>query len=129
MVGGLVRILGAGEAALVDAVVDVGEHDLGDLVDLVAAVLGIEVGGAGSMEGPPLGGQVERDLGVVVGDDLAARDVDDGGDRDAPFVAGEAGEVRLLQPFDAEDRVAPSRIEVERPAAGVMRRSGDRPWR
>jgi len=74
--------------------------------------------------GPPLGGQVEGDLGVVIGHDLAGGDVHDGGDGDAAVVAGDPGEVGLLQPLDAKDRVAAARVEVERPASRVMDRPG-----
>ena len=46
VVGPLVGPLRPGEAAAVDAVVDVGVDDVVDLVDLVAAGLGIQVGSA-----------------------------------------------------------------------------------
>ena len=121
----VVGLLGAGEPAPVDAVVHVREDHAGHLVDLRAAVRGVQVGRAGPVVGPPLGGHVQGDLGEVVGDDLAGGHVDDRGHGDAAVVAGEPGEVRLLQPFDAEHRVAAARVEVEGPAALVVGRAAD----
>ena len=121
----LVGDLGAGEAAPVDAVVDIAEHELGDLVDLVAVGRRIEVGGALAMQGLPLGREVERHLGEVVGDDLAGRDVDQRRHRDPLVVPGVAGEERLLQAFDSEHRITSAGVEVERPAPFVVGGSGD----
>jgi hypothetical protein len=120
-----VGVLGAGEPAAVDPVVDVLEHHLVDLVDLVPQLLGVQVGRAGAVMGPPLGREVEGDLRVVVGDDLASGDVDDGGYGHPPVVVGEASQVGLLQPLDPEDRVLPALVESERPAPLVVGRPGD----
>ena len=68
----------------------------------------------------PLGGEVERHLGEVVGDDRLGRDVDHGRHRDAAGVVGEPGEVGLLQPLVAEHRVDPAGIEVEGPGPHVV---------
>src|SRR3546814_9114079 len=46
-------------------------------------------------------------------------------DRYPLLVVGEAGEERLLEPLDAEHRVATSGVEVEGPAAGVVGRARD----
>ena len=67
------------------------------------------------------------DLREVVGHDLARRDVDDRRHRDAARVVGLAGEVGLLEPLDAEHRVAAALVEVEGPAAGVVGRAGRAP--
>ena len=72
---------------------------------------------------PPLGGQIERHLGEVVGHHPARRDVDDRGHGDAPRVTGPPGEVRVGEPLDPEHGVLTAGVEVERPAAGVMGRS------
>ena len=88
--GALVRLLRAGEPAPVDAVVDVGVDELVDLVDLVAAALGIEVRRAVAGGGPST--RVERSsviCGEVVRDHLPARDVDDRRHGDAPVVVRE----------------------------------------
>ena len=47
-------------------------------------------------------------------------DVDDGRHGDPAGIVGVAGEVGLLQPLDAEHRVAAARVEVEGPAALVV---------
>src|SRR5512135_2575850 len=90
VVGLVVGVLGAGEAAPVHAVVNVAEHHVHDLVDFAAQRLRVEVGGARPVVGSPLGGQVEGELGVVIGDNLPGCDLDDGGHGDATVVAGEA---------------------------------------
>jgi hypothetical protein len=118
----VVRLLAAGEAAPVDAVVDVPEHDLADRVDLVAQPLGQQVGSTLAVVRTPLGRQVQRDLREVVGDHLPRGDVDHCRHRDAALVVGEAGEEGLLQPLDAEHRVAAPGVQVEGPAALVVRR-------
>jgi hypothetical protein len=125
VVGLLVRLLRAGEAAPVDAVVHVLEDPLHHLVHLVAQVLGVEVRSAVAVVRRPLRRQVERDLRVVVGHHLAGRHVDDRRHGDAALVVGEAGEEGLLQPLVAQHGVAPARVEVERPAALVVRRAAD----
>jgi hypothetical protein len=79
----VVRALRTGEARAVDPVVDLGVDALHDLVHLVPEMLGIEVGCALAVVGGPLGGEVEGHLREVVGDDGAARDVDDRRHRDA----------------------------------------------
>src|SRR5690606_24507979 len=69
-------------------------------------------------------GEVLRDPGEVVGDDLAAGDLHDRRDGDPPRVVGVAGEVRLLEPLDAQDGVPAVRVEVERPRADVVDGAG-----
>jgi hypothetical protein len=119
-VGVLVAGLVPGEPALVDPVVHVPVDELHHLVHLVAEVLGVQVGRILAVVLAPLGGQVEGDLGVVVGDHLAGLDLDHRRDGDPLRVVGVAGEVGLLQPLDAEHGVAPARVEVEGPAALVV---------
>ena len=72
------------------------------------------------MELTPLGREIERHLRVVVGHNMAGGDLHNRGDGDAPLVSRKAGEIRLLEPLDAEDRVDAARVKVERPAALVM---------
>ncbi len=72
----------------------------------------------------PLGREVEGDLGEVVGDQFAARDVDDRRHRDPLGVVGEAGEVGILEAGDAEDWVDAVGIEVEGPRPLVVGRPG-----
>ena len=86
---------------------------------------GVELGRAVAVVGAPLGRQVEGQLGVVVGHHLARGDVDEGRHGDAARVVRVAGEERLLQPLDAEHRVAATRVEVEGPAALVVGRPAD----
>jgi hypothetical protein len=114
--------LRAGEPAPVDAVVDVPVDAIHDLVHLVAEVLGIQVRCALAVVPPPLRGQVERQPGDVVGDDLPGRDVHDRGDGDPLVVSRVAGEVGLLEPLDPEHGVPAARVEVEGPAPLVVRR-------
>jgi hypothetical protein len=71
----------------------------------------------------PLSRKVQRHLGKVVGDDGPARDVDDRGDRDAFRIAGKAGEIRVLQTRNLKYRVDAVGVEVECPAALVVRRA------
>ena len=71
----------------------------------------------------PLQRQVEGDLREVVGDHLAGRHVDDRGHGDALGVVREPREERVLEPLDAEHRVAAVGVEVEGPAALVVGRS------
>ena len=73
----------------------------------------------------PLGRQVERHLREVVGDHLTGRHVDDRGHRDALRVVRDAGEVRVLQPRDLQHRVDTAGVEVEGPAAFVVRRPAE----
>ena len=72
----------------------------------------------------PLEEEVVGDLREVVGHDLAGLDVDDRRHGDAAGVVGLAGEVRLLEPLDAEHRVDAAGVEVEGPAALVVGRAG-----
>jgi hypothetical protein len=125
VVGPFVGLLAAREPGLIDGVVDVGENVGVDGVDLVAQRFGVEVGRAGAVELAPLRGQVEGDLREVVGDDLAAAHVDDGGHGDAQRILGVVGEEGLLQPLDAQHGVAAAGVEVEGPAALVVRRAAD----
>ena len=74
------------------------------------------------MEVCPLGGEVERQLGVVVGHQLLAGHLDHRRHGDAAGVAGEPGEVGLLQPLVAQHRVDAARVEVECPAPAVVGR-------
>ncbi len=105
VVGVLVGFLRPGEAASVDAVVDLGEDALHDLLHLLAEVGGPQVGSTRTLVLAPLEEQVMGDLREVVGDDLAGLDVDDRRHGDATRVAGLAGEVGLLEALDAEHRV------------------------
>ena len=123
LVGLVVGALRAGEPAAVHPVVDLGVDALHDLAHLVPQVLGVEVGRALAVELRPLGREVERDLREVVGDDGLGRDVDDRRHRDALRVLRVAGEVGLLQPLVAQHRVAAAGVEVEGPAALVVRRA------
>ena len=77
------------------------------------------------MQGRPLGGEVQGDLLEVVGDQLTAGDIDDGGDADPAGIARLALVVRLVQEADAEDRVPAVRVEGEAPAAVVLDGVGD----
>ena len=124
IVGSVVGFLRSGEAGPVHPVVHVAEDRGVDLVDLTPQPGGVEVGRPLAVELGPFARQVESDLRVVVRDDLPARNVDDGGHRDAPRVVGKACEEGLLEPLDSENRVDASRIEVEGPAARVVRRAG-----
>lgn len=72
------------------------------------------------MELGPFGGEVQGDLGVVVGDHLAGRHVDHGGHGDPARVIREAGQVGVAQPVDAEHRIDLARIEIKGPAQLVM---------
>ena len=78
VVGLLVRLLLGGEAAAVHAVVDVGvdARRSSGCISL-AQVLRPQVGRAGAVVLDPLRRQVEGDLRVVVGDDVAGEGVDD----------------------------------------------------
>jgi hypothetical protein len=69
----------------------------------------------------PLRREVEGDLREVVGHDLTGGHVDDGRHRDAAVVLGEPSEVGLLEPLDPEYWVDAAWVEVESPAALVMR--------
>ena len=120
VVGRLVGLLGAGEAAAVDAVVDLGEHPLHDLLHLVAEVGRPQVGGIRAVVVGPLEEEVVGDPREVVGDDLAGRHVDHRGHGDAARVVGVAGVERLLEPLDAQHRVAAAVVEVEGPAVLVV---------
>ncbi len=73
----------------------------------------------------PLGGEVQGDLRVVVGDHLSGGHVHDGRDGDAAGVVGEPGEVGVLDPRDAEHRVDAARIKIEGPAPAVVGGSAD----
>src|SRR6202000_428666 len=114
-----------GEAAAVDAVVDLTVGGFADRFDLVDEGVGVQVGGAVALVGGPLELQVARDQPEVGGDDLAAWHVDDGGDGDAALVAGHRLLVRLAEPVDAEDRVLLPRVEVKLPGAPVVGRAAD----
>src|SRR3569833_1435583 len=116
----LVGVLAGREPRLVDGVVDLPVHVRADRVDLVAMTLGVQAGRARPVVLGPLGGQVERDLREVVGDDLAGRDVHDGRHGDAERVVGVAREERLLEALDLQHRVAAARVEVEGPAPLVV---------
>ncbi|MNW59773.1 hypothetical protein D3C74_377120 [compost metagenome] len=91
----VVLLLRVREPGPVDPVVDVEEDLLGDVVDLVAPRLGVQVGRAGAVVGGPLGRQVERDLRVVVRDEQPGRDVDDRRHAHPAVVLGVAREVVL----------------------------------
>ncbi len=119
-VGRLVLVLPGGETGAVHAVVDVAEDAVHDLVDLVAQRLRVQVGRALAVQCRPLGGEVQGDPLVVVGDQQTGGHVDDGRDADAARVAGLAGVVRLLEVTDAEHRVLAVRVEGEAPAHVVL---------
>jgi hypothetical protein len=118
----LVRVLAGREAALVHAVVDVVEDEVGDLVDLVAQVQRIEVGSVLCMQGRPLRGQVQRDLRVVVGDHAPARGVDDRRHGDPACVRGVGLPVGVGEEPDAEHRVDVALVQREPPTALVADR-------
>ncbi len=124
-VGLVVGGLGAREAGPVDPVVDETVDRVRDLLDLVAQVLGVEVGSTFSVEGAPLGLEVEVHLLEVVGDDGSGGDLDDRGHRDAARVVGVAREVGVLDARDAEHGVEAVGVEVEGPAALVVGRAAD----
>ena len=84
-------------------------------------MLGIELRRTGAVVFRPLGRQIERDLRVVVGHHLAGRDVDHRRNGDAAGVVRVAGEVGVPEPLDPQDRVASTGVEVERPAALIVR--------
>lgn len=123
VVGAVVGALGRGEPALVDAVVDVVEDPLPDLLDRLR--VGPQVRCAVAVELPPLGGQVPLQQRVLVGDDLARGDLHHRGDGDALGVAGDGLLVGLAQVLDPEHRVDVPRVEVEAPAALVVQRARD----
>ena len=120
VVGLVVGLLRAGEAAAVDTVVDLGEDPLHHLVHLLADVVGPQVGRVGAVVVAPLEEEVVGDPGEVVGHDLAGGLLDDRRHRDAARVVGVAGEVGLLQPLDPQHRVDAPGVEVEGPAALVV---------
>src|SRR5690606_30342477 len=126
VVGGVVRLLGAGEPAPVDAVVDLGVDAPHHLAHLLATRLGVEVRRALAVVVDPLAAHVEGDLREVVGDDGTAGNVDDRGHGDALRVAGDAAVVGLGEPVDAEHGVEPVGVEVERPRPHVVRRPAER---
>ena len=121
----LVGLLRAGESTAVDPVVDVAVHHRIDRVDLVPQRRRVELRGTRSVMSLPLHSQVDGHLGEVVGDDGAGGDVDDGRHGDPPGIVRDAGEVRLLQPLDAEHRVDAAGVQVERPAALVVGRAAE----
>src|SRR5690625_634969 len=97
---------------------------MANVVDLVTQVLGVELGCALAVVVDPFGGEVQRDLWEVVGDDLPGGDLDDGRDGDAAVVVRETGEVGLLEPFDTEYWVDLAGVEIEGPAALIVGGSG-----
>src|SRR5699024_11089277 len=113
------------ESTPVHPVVHVLVDQLGDLVDLRAQVVRVQVRCAVAVVLRPLGGEVQGDLGEVVGDHCAAGDVHDGGHGDPARVVRHPGEVSLLQPFDTQDRVHAAGVQVERPGPCVMGGTGE----
>ncbi len=85
-----------------------------------AQFLRVQLRGARAVVGGPLGGQVERHLREVVGDDLPRRHIDDRGHRDALGVVRVAGEEGVAQPRDLQHRVDAARVQVECPASLVV---------
>lgn len=124
-VGLVVGILGAGEAAAVDTVVDVAVDRLADRLDLVGEGSGVEVRRALAVEVAPLGLEVDGDLLEVVRHDSTGGHVHDRGHRDATGVFGVALEVGVLDAGDLQHRVEAAGIEVEGPGC-AGRASGRR---
>ena len=120
----VIGTLRAGEPGTVHAVVDVAEDDVIDLVDLRTQLHRVEVRCPVAVQRGPLDLEIDRDLRVVVRDDLPARDLDDRRDGDAAGILGEPREVRLLKALDLEGGVEAAGIEVEGPAALVVSRTG-----
>ena len=124
-VGLVVGVLGAGEAAPVDTVVDVAVDRLAHRLDLVGEGVRVEVRRTLPVELPPLGLEVDGDLLEVVRHDGTCRHVDDRGHRDATGVFGVAREVGVLDARALQHRVEAAGVEVEGPAAPVVRRPAD----
>ncbi len=83
---------------------------------------GIQLRSALAVELGPLGGEVQRHLREVVGDDLTRRHVHDRRDGDALRIVGDAVVVRVAQVVNLQYRVDAAGVQVERPAALVVRR-------
>jgi hypothetical protein len=125
LVRAVVGLLGGREPAPVDPVVQLRVDPVHHLLQLRPGSGRPEVGRTVAVVGPPLEEQVPGDRREVVGDHLPGRHVDHRRHGDPLVVVGEAGEVRLLQPLDAEHRIAPAPVEVEGPASLVVGRPAD----
>ena len=125
VVGGVVGLLGAGEAAAVDAVVDLGEDPLVDGVDFLALVA---PGTAPARRARWYSVHSVEKSRVICGKSLVTTCplgyVHHGRDGDAAGVVGEAAEVVLLQALDAQHRIPAVRVQVEGPGAGVVGGAG-----
>jgi hypothetical protein len=124
-VGLLVGRLRAREPAPVHAVVHVLVDARADLLDLIAQPLRVQVGRARPVVPGPLVLHVQGYLPEVGGHHRARAGIHDRGDGDAPVVPGRRLLVGIPQPVDAQDRIEPAGVEVERPAPPVVFRPAD----
>ena len=118
--GFLVGLLRPGESTAVHTVVDVGEDTLHHLVHLLAQSRRVEIRRIWRVELRPLSREVERDLGVVVGDDLSGTLLDDRWHRDSAGITGKTLFVGVLQSWDVQNWIDAARIQVEGPGVGVV---------
>lgn len=106
----------------IHAVVDFGVDAAVYLVDFWAQVRGVQLRRTRAVIFGPLGGEVQRHLRIVIGDNLTGGLLDYGGHRDTARVVRIPLEVGVTQKVDAQDRVDSTRVEIEGPAALVMGR-------
>ena len=124
VVGLLVGLLVGGEPAAVHTVVHRGVDPRVEFVDLVAVLVGVQVGRALAVEGRPLGDEVEVELLVRVCHHGLGGQVDQRRHRDAARIVRDAVEVGLLQAVQAGDGIPLVRVEVEDPGVDVVRGAG-----
>ncbi|SHW42709.1 Uncharacterised protein [Mycobacteroides abscessus subsp. abscessus] len=122
IVGGVISGLITGETAAVHPVVDFGVDAAVYLVDFWAQVRGVQLRRTRAVIFGPLGGEVQRHLRIVIGDDLTGGLLDYGRHGDAARVVRIPLEVGVTQKVDAQDRVDSTRVKIEGPAALVMGR-------
>ncbi|MNI41130.1 hypothetical protein D3C73_953750 [compost metagenome] len=87
-------------------------------------MLRVQLRSAGTVKLCPLSGEVQRDLGEVVGHYRAAGNVHYGRNGDPARVVGEAAEVRFLQSFNAQDGIFALRVHIKSPGSGIVGGAG-----